>query len=192
MKYFLFLVLIILPSYSIFGEGRISLHRDSKLAIHGSTNLITFSLNQDGEDILNKNLKYKISKIQNKFYSSIKSLRISVGKFKSNNPIAEAEFYKMMEITKYPTLTIELIHFEPSADKPKNKGTAKVNITIKGVCKTYDIELYTVVKNNEISLKGEKELSIREFGIEPPTAMLGLIKVSEWIKINFDLLCEIT
>jgi hypothetical protein len=33
-------------------------------------------------------------------------------------------------------------------------------------------------------------MTIRDFGIEPPVALLGLVRVSEWIEIDFDLVCE--
>ncbi len=174
-------------------EGKITLHKDSKLSIHGSTNLVNFTLDQKGYDILNKSLNYKLSREQNKFYSTLKHLNLSVGKFKSNNPIAESEFYKMMEVEKYPILTIELVNFERKKwSLGKTDGIATVNITIKGVRKTYEIAVNTAIKSNKISLNGQKELSIKDFGIEPPVAMLGLVKVSEWIKINFELICDLT
>lgn len=187
----LLLSFLIFTNYT-FAEGILSLHESSELTILGSTNLITFSLNQKGEEILNRSHKYKLTKVQNKYFSSLKKITLDVAKFKSNNPIAESEFYKMMEIERFPDLTVELLYYERKKGTDTGKGgTAKLNITIKGISNTYEINVDSNINRNRITLKGEKELSIKDFGIEPPVAMFGLIRVNEWIKINFDLVCDL-
>jgi len=37
-----------------------------------------------------------------------------------------------------------------------------------------------------------KKISIRDFGLTPISQMMGLIKVSEWIDIDFHMICKIT
>jgi hypothetical protein len=43
---------------------------------------------------------------------------------------------------------------------------------------------------DKLVLDGEKRLSIKDFGLEPPSPLMGLIKVSEWIDIHLKLVCK--
>jgi hypothetical protein len=40
---------------------------------------------------------------------------------------------------------------------------------------------------NEYYTQGRVKLSIKDFGLTPPVEMMGLIKVSEWIEVAFNL-----
>jgi hypothetical protein len=115
-----------------------------------------------------------------------------VKNFYSNNPVAESEFFKMMQIEKYPTLKIHLHHFERNNDNSEKniQGNATVSFTITGETKTYSIPVISKILDNKLYIQGRKKMTIRDFGIEPPVALLGLVRVSEWIEIDFDLVCE--
>jgi hypothetical protein len=40
---------------------------------------------------------------------------------------------------------------------------------------------------NQFLLRGESALQMSTFGINPPEAMFGMIKVNDWISFHFDL-----
>ncbi len=71
----------------------------------------------------------------------------------------------------------------------KVQATANVDLTITGQTKSYSIPFETHQNDSKIHLKGNKRISIRDFGLEPPITMMGLIKVSEWIEIQFSTDC---
>ena len=37
----------------------------------------------------------------------------------------------------------------------------------------------------------EKHINIRDFGLEPPVQMMGMLKVDEMININLKMICNI-
>ena len=121
-------------------------------------------------------------------------LNIGVNNFKSDNIIAQAEFYKLMKSDKYPYLKIQFNHFEiggASEGNQQNKGDASVNFTITGVTKQYSIPVNVSLKGDYITVSGKKRMTIKDFGLEPPVAMLGLVRVSEWIEIEFRIICKL-
>jgi len=67
-----------------------------------------------------------------------------------------------------------------------------VNITIAGVTKQYYIPVSSNQHGEDVFVDGGKKISIRDFGLEAPEVMYGLIKVSEWINIDFHLICKLT
>ncbi len=65
-----------------------------------------------------------------------------------------------------------------------------MKITLTGETRSYDIPFKAFKNGSEISGEGVIKLTIKDFGLTPPVAMLGLVKISEWIeiRINFALL----
>lgn len=194
MKNLLLVLLLNLTSNftsSAVNAAIITLQKDSKLIIHGSTNLLNFTLVQTGDEIQDKPVSVILSEHDNKYFVNQNKLTLKVNNFDSTNPIAESEFYKMMQTDKYPYLKIHLHHFEKVEDLKNNIQTnATVSFTITGITKSYVIPVKTKITENKLYIEGKKKMSIRDFGIEPPVALLGLVKVNEWIEIDFNLICE--
>jgi polyisoprenoid-binding protein YceI len=56
--------------------------------------------------------------------------------------------------------------------------------------KTKQVTLTVKVKtlpNGDLQLTGSYPIKMTEYSIEPPTAMMGAIKVGEEVTVNFDL-----
>ena len=54
-----------------------------------------------------------------------------------------------------------------------------------------------VLSQNEHSIlvkdfTSENKMALRDFGLDPPVEMMGLIRVSEWINIDFNIICRIS
>lgn len=187
----LFAYLLLSSVLSAQNKVTIEMQKQSKLTIHAATNLLRFTLEQEGQEIQNKPMTIITSQENNKLYVNQNKLILKVKNFESNNPIAQSEFYKMMQTEKHPNLRIQLNHFEKATQADgKSTGNAAVSITITGVTKEYNVPVTAEISGNLITLQGRKKMTIRDFGIEPPVAMLGLVRVSEWIEIDFNLICK--
>jgi hypothetical protein len=195
MKQAIFILCTILlfnPVIAAQTKVTIDLQKQSKLTIHAATNLLKFTLEQEGQEILNKPMAIIATEENNKLYVNQNKLILKVKNFESNNPIAQSEFYKMMQTEKHPHLRIQLNHFDKvSQEDGKSTGNASVSITITGVTKQYNVPVSAKISGNLLTLEGRKKMTIRDFGIEPPVAMLGIVRVSEWIEIDFNLVCKI-
>lgn len=193
----LILLLIVNLLGVLFAQIKVNVELDKKtiLTINGSTNLLSFKLNQYGDQILNKPISLTASKRGNKLFLSQNKLSIGVSNFKSNNPIAQSEFYKLMKADQYPYLKIQLNSIDSlliSNNSEFSKGIASMNFTITGVTKQYSIPIIASGNKDFLIVTGSRKMTIKDFGLEPPVTMLGLIKVSEWIEIEFKVLCKLT
>lgn len=174
-------------------QVKVNLLESSLLTVHGSTNLLNFQLKQPGNKILNKSIILVAEKHGNKLYLSQNKLTIVVKNFKSENFIAQSEFYKLMQTDKHPHLHIKLNYFEFNTESENqfSTGNASLNINITGVSKNYDFPVSATVHDNHIKVTGRKKMNIQDFGLVAPTAMLGMVKVSEWIEIEFNIVCKV-
>lgn len=172
----------------------VDLQKNSSLTINGSTNLLSFKLFQNGEKLSRRNLTISTSRNQNKVFLSQNQLSLAVKNFSSDNRIALNEFLKLLKSDTYPTLQVQLNYLDMQTSTEKvvsTNGNAFVNITITGVTKQFSIPISTIHEGDLYTVDGEKKMSIREFGLVPPVKMMGLVKVSEWITVNFHMICKI-
>lgn len=191
-----FLLLFLFVSQLLSAQSIISvdLQKNSSLTISGSTNLLSFKLFQNGEKLSRRNLSISTTRSQNKVILSQNQLSLSVKNFSSDNRIALNDFLKLIKSDTYPTLQVQLNYLDIQPNNGKNQltvGNAIVNITITGITKQYTIPISANHDGELYTVEGEKKMSIRDFGLIPPVKMMGLVKVSEWITINFHMLCKI-
>jgi len=196
-KLFFFALFLLLFSGLSFSQTTVSvdLQKNSWLTIRGTTNVISFRLVHEGEKLLGKKITVTTTQNKNKIFTSQNQLSIAVKNFTSENGMARRDFLKLIKSEAYPNLEVQLNYIETLPGKEKDRyarGNAFVNITITGVTKQYLIPVYSNQLGEFVSVDGGKKINIQDFGLEPPVEMLGLIKVSEWINIDFHMVCKLT
>jgi hypothetical protein len=169
------------------------IQKNSSLTINGSTNIIPFKIYQNGEKLSRSKISVITTQNQNKIFVSQNQLSVIVKNFASNNSMALKDFLKMLQSDHYPTLQVQLnyLDIQPISDKGTYNGQAMVNITITGTTKSYSIPITFVSNGNIYTVDGSRKLSIRDFGLTPESKMMRMIKVSEWIDVDFHIVCKI-
>jgi len=174
---------------------KVDLLKNSWLAINGSTNVVGFRLLHNGDKLLGRSITMTASQNQNKIFLSQNQLAIQVSNFSSDNVMALRDFKKLIKSDAYPQIKVQLNYIETLPGNEKDaysKGNASVSITITGVTHQYSIPVSSNKQSEYISVVGGKKIDIRDFGLQPPVEMMGLIKVSEWISIDFRMVCKLT
>lgn len=194
-KIYFVILYLLLHQMAAFAQikATATLDKSSVLTIHGSTNLLSFKLIQKGDKIMNQPLGLIATQQGNRLLLSQNKLSITVENFKSDNIIAQTEFYKLMQTYKYPILKIQFNYFE-SEDvnySTFKKGNAFLSFTITGVTKQYSFPVVVSAKGNLVTVTGKKRMNISDFGLKAPVAMLGLVRVSEWIEIDLKIVCKV-
>ena len=189
------LALSFIISVSATAQSLVSaeIHKNSSLTITGSTNLVSFKIYQNGDKLSRSKLSVITTQIQNKIFVSQNQLSVVVKNFASNNALALKDFLKLLKSGNFPTLQVQLnyLDLQPIYEKGKTyNGEASVNITITGKTKQYSIPITFNSNGDVYTVNGNKKLSIRDFGLTPENKMMGMIKVSEWIDIDFHIICK--
>jgi len=195
-KYVIILQLIFIAYTSAFGQATftVELQKNSSLTINGTTNVLPFKLSQSGDKLLKRNFVITAIQNQNRVVLSHNQQSIIVKSFDSKNKMALRDFFKLVKVNNYPNFNVQLNYFELQP-KMNNSDTSKanvsVNITITGKTKQYNIQVTSSQDGDLYTLNGKENINIRDFGLTPPVEMLGFIRVSEWIDIDFHIVCKI-
>lgn len=164
----------------------------SKLILKGTTNVNSFSCTCEDRfpaQIFEAETAGKQTRFQQV------RLKITTRKFNCQNTKMERDLCKALKSDSYPFIAIELLetshnpeHFENGKAAQWFDVRAKVKLTITNVSKEQIIEAQAKSTGpNKIALRGEKSLKMSDYGIDPPEALFGLIKVDDLITFHFNL-----
>lgn len=165
----------------------------SKLSIDGKTNVNSFTCaiaKYAGTDTLV--LQEGGKKIRPVFVKG--SVGLDASTFDCGMAIMTSDFRKTIQSDKYPAIVIDFISFEraPSyAQKEENfKGILKISLA--GVTKLFEVDCFIEAKaNGLIHLKGGRNFTFADFGLKPPSRMMGTIKVKEDLTVKFHLVLKL-
>jgi polyisoprenoid-binding protein YceI len=110
----------------------------------------------------------------------VTSLASTKGKMMDNKT------YEAFDHEKNPTIifTLNKKKINASASTIDAEGT----LLMAGVTKAISLTLtYKVLPNGALQITGSKKLTMTDFKMEPPKAMMGTIKVGDEVTVNFDL-----
>ncbi|MFH5832113.1 YceI family protein [Halalkalibaculum sp. DA384] len=114
---------------------------------------------------------------------------LECGKSKMNR-----DLYEALKAEEHPSITYQLLQATLLSESthPDSAGWMKIQteglLTIAGVTDTTSLVVEgQLVGQERFRVKGVKPLNMHDFDIEPPTALMGLIKANEKLTVHFDV-----
>lgn len=103
--------------------------------------------------------------------------------------IMDNKTYEALKADANPNISFQLSEMESITPAGSNYTVkAKGNLTIAGVKKPVSMSVTaSVASNGQVMFKGSKKINMEDFGMEPPKAMAGAIKVGPEVTIAFEL-----
>ena len=181
------LILFLFP-ISIMAQEQSSVQsvilNESKLRINGTSNVNDFECVYE-EELESDTLFHEVELA--KAFANIQGdrLELVVESFDCGKRGINRDFRNTLKSKQYPNIHIEVLQVTAKNDIPDK---ATVAIELAGVTNTYEVDLKNVsIDNDLIQVLGEQNLRMSDFGLKPPTALFGLIKVRDRLKISFTL-----
>jgi polyisoprenoid-binding protein YceI len=117
---------------------------------------------------------------------------IPVTSIKSEHTKMDKLMQETLKASKFPTIKYELL--KAALVKP---GTSSFvvgthgRLTIAGVSREIDMNVNaTRGTDNRLTLSSEVPIKISDYGLKPPTAMMGTIKTGDLVKVTFHWVVE--
>jgi polyisoprenoid-binding protein YceI len=129
--------------------------------------------------------------VQDKKVVQVKDVRVTipVKSIKSEKGgTMDDKTYEAFKSDKNPNITYAFQSAKISGSGPDFTLETIGALQMAGTTKNIDMTVKAkVLANGDIQLTGSKKINMTEFGMKPPTAVLGTIKVGPEVTINFDL-----
>ena len=97
----------------------------------------------------------------------------------------DANMHKALRVNEHPDIVFRLLRFEPRtgpAGSLRGIGVLK----IAGVVREVALDITTARKDSTLSVRGQVQLLMTDFGIAPPVALLGMLKTDPKVTVTFE------
>ncbi len=169
----------------------------SIMEVHGKTNVNAFCCTSK-EQFAPKDLSFQLVPGTSRVKFQNTSLKIKIERLDCGSKLINRDLSKALLADQYPEIVIELKEvYSPTCQDLTECGVeeqfiANTDITI--TCETETIKVpvqVTKLDTRSFRITGGTQLHLCDFAINPPTAMMGLIKVKDTIEISFDLYVDL-
>lgn len=112
-------------------------------------------------------------------------IAIAAGTLKSGKDGIDKNMYKALKTTQHADITFRLVRMEAGAAAGALKAIGMLSIA--GVEREVALELTTQTKDATLVVKGSLPLVMTDYGVKPPSAMLGVIKTNPKVTVTFEI-----
>lgn len=103
-----------------------------------------------------------------------------VEQLRSGNGLQDREMWKMIDSKRFPRIATDLRELRPTTDP--DRYAASGDVTLAGRSRRYNGTLMLSHSGDRITIEGELEIDIRDFGLKPPALLL--VKVNPAVKLR--------
>ena len=157
---------------------------NSSLIIRGESNINRFQCSYDVSQF-SDSFEISFTADKTKLQFSNAQLNLKNVFFNCGHKAINKDFHKLLKTDEYPSIKLELLSAEGAPES--SILNAKLNITISGISKVYELPVEVDKTQHGVMVCGKLPIDINDFNLTPPKKLLGIIKVSNVIDIEFNL-----
>lgn len=118
---------------------------------------------------------------------------LAVKNLSSGERTLDEHMHENLKSEVYPQIQLKLTDFIFSetgkADSPA--VIASGTLSVAGITRSIEMHASLITEGPNLRIKGHKVILMSDFGITPPTMMMGALKTQDKIEISFDVICLI-
>jgi len=170
----------------------LDLQPESKLTISGTSTVRSFQCQAAAFDAKVESSSGAVTAILagEKAVSSV-LVTVPAEKLDCRNGTMNEHMRKALKVDKFPTIVFKVDSYDLT--KEADAVAVKLNgtLTLGGVEKPITVAAQAKAGDNgALLVSGTQEVRMTEFGLKPPSLMLGTMKVDERIKVGFDVVLK--
>lgn len=121
-----------------------------------------------------------------KAVSTVK-VTIPAAQLDCRNGTMNGHMLKALKAKDNPTIEFALTSYDIAKSDAGMNGTLTGTLTLGGVPRTITLDAVATEESGALRVRGTHQLTMTEFGLKPPSLMLGTMKVNEKVTVGFDL-----
>ncbi len=113
------------------------------------------------------------------------SVTVSTAALECGNGTMNEHMRKALKLTEHPNISFKLESYDVQAN-----GTLTGKLQIAGQERPIQFPATFTDDGSTIRVQGNKAINMKEWGVKPPSLMLGTMKVKELVTIYFDVIVK--
>jgi hypothetical protein len=173
---------------------QITVMHGSTLRIDGTSSVNSFTCvaeNVDGQGRLGTTTPARLASLEERQPQA--KLTVPVQTLDCGKERMNEDLYEAMEASEHPMIRYQLDEAKILERIGNNEYRLRTRGRLSLAGEERSIEMTVIgtrIGEGRYAVKGSKEMLMSDFGIDPPTALLGLIKAHDEIEVHFDLVAE--
>ena len=171
----------------------LSLQPKSRLWIEGTSTVRSFQCQAPTVDATIEATSPEVAKLVTSGEKAVQTveLTIPVKSMDCRNGTMNEHMMKALKANEHPTIVFRLSSYELAEVGEDVKVNLTGTLTLGGVEKSISIVANAEnAEDGSLRVEGTHELHMKEYGLKPPTLMMGTMKVKELVRVRFDLLLK--
>jgi len=157
----------------------LTLSKDSRLWLEGTSTVRSFKCSATKVDM---SVVAETDETPAKMVSTA-SLTVPVAQLDCGNKTMNEHMRKALKAEANPQITWKMTSYEVQGSNVVING----KLTIAGKENAIELKGTGTAENGTIRFKGSKQFKMTEYGVKPPSLMLGTMKVGDPVTVSFDL-----
>ena len=115
------------------------------------------------------------------------AVEVPAAKLDCGNGTMNEHMLKALKADKAPVISFQLASYEMTKAGTALNGRLQGTLTMGGVTKPVTLIATGKEEEGGLHVTGTHDVRMTEWGLKPPTLMMGTMKVGEQVKVSFDL-----
>ena len=178
------------------GQYVYEIEPESRLFLEGSSNVVDFTC--DCTSRLGSG-QFSIQAQQGTYRFSNGELRLPVAVLDCGNRAMNRDMYEALKADQHPTISVKLVQVDAPSPNTLTQCNewktfhADLLLTIAGIARTVKMEVHGAHLGYQLyHFRAKQAIYLTDYGIDPPRALLGTVRVDNCITINMDLQVRVT
>lgn len=165
---------------------QLSSNKNASITVNGKSNVHDWAMTAKG---IESKGTFKFNSKDELVGLSAFNFLVTVKSLKSGKSSMDTRTYKSINAEEFPKISYKLSTADVTMTQANKYSILTTGLlTIAGKTKTISMKVIALINPDQtISCYGTEKLLLTEYGIEPPSFMLGAMKVGNDLEIKFDL-----
>jgi polyisoprenoid-binding protein YceI len=115
------------------------------------------------------------------------TVAVPVEKLDCGNGTMNEHMLKALKAKDAPTISFKLASYDVAQGGAGVQGTVTGTLSLGGVERTISFPAQAADDGGRLHVTGSTTVRMTEFGLKPPTLMMGTLRVNENVAVSFDL-----
>ena len=182
------ILLVLLSPQVIMAQSiyKLTPNKNAKVIVNGKSNVHDWEMTSTG---IESQGVFKFNSKDELIGLSVFNFTVLAKSLKSGKSSMDSRTYKSIKADEFPKISYKLTYAEVTMVQA-NKYSIQTTglLTIAGKTQSISMKVMALVNADQsISCHGAEKLMLTDYGIEPPSFMLGAMKVGNDLIIKFDL-----
>ncbi len=184
MRIVTFIIAIFFINFSFMtNKTKVKISPKSEIIIKGKSNVNSFECNYNSSYLVDE-IAVELIKEQTKTIIDGAKINVVTNGFNCGNKMITKDFKTILKAGEYNHIKIDLKELVEN----KSNYTATIDVTIAGIKKQYSLPVS--YNQNDYNVRGKLKLDIKDFKLQSPKKLLGMIKVNDIVEIEFMLFLQ--